>query len=242
MASTRFRPRSSRVPNSKRAHNRNWRSPRPLLRIVVSLGLVLGLAFYLLDVKVHPIVSATAKAIATRAATEALNEAVTEEIAHDADYNRIVEITDGPDGHPQIARFNFASVTELQSAATQRALLNLRSLSTDSLALPLGQVLAGPLVGNAGPNLPIHLYVVGSAHSSVTTEVKSAGVNQTIHILYLDLSAQVNVVAPLMTAPVAVQSRIPLAYVVIAGPVPNTYLNNGNGSTTPIVPQFPSGK
>lgn len=242
MASTRFRPVKSAGAQRRRpaARFRGYRLG-PFLTPFLSLVLVFGLAFYWLDVKVRPVVMLAAKAIATRAATEALNEAVTEEIAHDADYSRIVELDNGPDGHLQVARFNFASVTQLQSAATQQALTNLRALSADSLELPVGQVLAGPLIGNAGPRLPIHLYVVGSAHSSVTTDVKSVGVNQTVHILYLDLSAEVSVVAPLITTPVRVQSRVPLAYIVLAGRVPNTYLYNGSGSVPPLLPAIPSG-
>ena len=205
------------------------------MMVLVTL-VVLSLGFLLLDLKIRPVVVVAARALATREATEALNQAVTEEIAHDADYDRIVEIDKTPDGRTQVARFNFASVTELQAAATQRAQDNLRALSADSIQLPLGQALAGPLIGNAGPRLPIHLYLLGTAHSSVTTDVKSVGVNQTVHILYLDLSAQVNVVAPLVTTPITIQSRVPIAYVVLAGPVPNTYFN-GSGTGLSLLPQ-----
>lgn len=244
MASTRFRPvrtRGSKRSTPQRIRTIYLPSFRPLVSITLALFAILGLAFYWLDVKVRPVMTVAARAIATRVATDALNEAVTAQIAHDADYSRIVEIDTGPDGHLQVARFNFASVTELQVAATHRAQVNLQALSADSLPLPLGQILAGPIVGRAGPQLSMHLYLVGSAHSSVTTDVKSVGVNQTVHILYLDLTAQVNVVAPLLSSPVTVQSHIPLAYVVLSGTVPNTYLNGGSGpSGLPIVPITPS--
>lgn len=238
MASARFRPSKgvSRVPRPTPAGSRFSNLGRSILMAVIVILTVLSLMFLLLDLKVRPVVVVAARALATRAATEALNQAVTEEIAHDVDYDRMVEIDKGPDGRTQVARFNFASVTELQAAATARAQDNLRALSLDAIQLPLGQALAGPLIGNAGPRLPIHLYLLGTAHSSVTTDVKSVGVNQTVHILYLDLSAQVNVVAPLVTTPITVQARVPIAYVVLAGPVPNTYFN-GSGTGLSIIPQ-----
>jgi hypothetical protein len=61
-----------------------------------------------------------------------------------------------------------------------------------------------------------------------------------VHILYLQLNAEVQVVAPLVAQPVSVQSRVPLAYVVFNGQVPNTYY--GGWSQSPTLPPTSSGQ
>ena len=237
MAQTRFRPvrtspwRQATSDQQPSAPGRRGRVS-PFLLTLFLMVLIPVFTYWWLDYKVRPVMVMTAKALAMRSATDALSQATTQEIAQLADYGRMVEIEDGPDGRTQVARFNFASVTQLQFAATKRAQAALRNLTLETLKIPSGQVLAGPLAAGVGPGIPVRMYVIGTAHSSIATEVKSVGVNQTVHILYLDLSAQVNVVAPLVATPITVQSRIPIAYVVLAGPVPNTYLN---GQTTPSI-------
>jgi sporulation protein YunB len=196
------------------------RLPSKLIPILIFIFLI-GIIIHLMDVKLRPTVTAAAKAVATRAAVEALNQALTEELAKSVSYKQLIEVERNKDGDLKSARFNFAAVTKLQSEATSRAEDNLHALEDQTLKLPVAPVLGDSLFANVAPKIPIRITLIGSAHSSVSPEVKSVGINQTVHILYVDLSAEVNVVAPLVSAPVTVHSRVPIAYIVLSGEVPN---------------------
>jgi sporulation protein YunB len=196
------------------------RLPSKLITILIVMFLI-GLIIHLMDVKLRPSVTAAAKAVATRAAVEALNQALTEELAKAVSYKQLVEIERDRDGDFKSARFNFAAVTKLQSETTARAEDNLHALEDEKLKLPIAPVVGDSLFANIAPKIPVRIALIGSAHSSVVPEVKSVGINQTVHILYVDLSADVNVVAPFVSAPVTVHSRVPIAYIVLSGKVPN---------------------
>lgn len=181
----------------------------------------------MMDVQLRPSIAMAARAIALRTATEALNGAVTEQLAEDAEASRIVHIVRDKQGELQTAEFDFASVTRLQTAATARAEKQLHNLGEETLYLPVMQALGGSWFAAFGPRLPVHVVMLGTAHSSVVADVKSVGINQTVHILYLDLTADVRVVAPLVAQPATVHVRVPVAYVVFAGEVPKTYMSPG---------------
>lgn len=198
--------------------------------VLAIMVLILSLVIYA-DFRVRPMVAASARMIAKRAATEALNEAVTAELAQDVDYEKIVRV-EGKQGSLTAAHFDFAKVTELQSAATERADAALRSLANTTLRLPFAQVVGGSLFTTFTPIVPVRMTLMGDAHSSVQMETRTVGVNQSVHIIYLDISADMSVVSPLVSTPLSITSRIPVAYVVLMGEVPKTYLGKGADSFT----------
>ena len=201
-----------------------------MIFVFTFMVLVLSLVIYA-DLRVRPMVAASARMIAKRAATEALNEAVTAEMAEDVDYKKIVQIQ-GKQGDLTTANFDLAKVTELQAAATERADAALRSLSQSTLRLPFAQVVGGSLFTTFTPIIPVRMTLMGDAHSSVEMDTRTVGVNQSVHIIYLDISADMSVVSPLVSTPLTITSRIPVAYVVLMGEVPKTYLGKGQDSFT----------
>ncbi|GGJ06276.1 sporulation protein YunB [Alicyclobacillus cellulosilyticus] len=196
------------------------------------LGAVLLLVF--IDVRLEPVTASAARAAVVRAATEVLNRAVADEVADDGEYARIIEIDKNQYADFQVLHFNLAAVARLQTKATQRAEAALRELGSETIWLPLGQVLGGSLFSGVGPRLPVRFDVLGSVHSAVDSEVKSAGINETVHLLFLDLSAQMNVMAPFVREPVEVRIRQPIAYVILSGKVPDAYARAEGGFLQPI--------
>ncbi|MBX5435983.1 MAG: sporulation protein YunB [Alicyclobacillaceae bacterium] len=212
MATTRFRPLAAQPIRLRR----RWLAGAA----AIAAG---GLLVHWGEARLQPQLAASAQALAVRAATEALNGAVTEVVAANVDSHRIIHVERTDNGDFEVAHVDFVAVTRLQSAATRRADEALHSLADETQRLPLGQALGGSLFAGLGPALPVRMSLVGSAHSSVTADVRSAGINQTVHIVYLHLTAQVNVIAPLIRRPVVVESTTPIAYVVLAGEVPQLY-------------------
>jgi sporulation protein YunB len=233
MSAKGFQPlRSSPAHKIRHPRRPHW-STAMLLSVLACVLLVL----YTINAKIRPSIEAGAKAVATRAASAALNKAVTEELAKSAAAKNMIHYNMNRTGDWKEADFDFAYVTKVQSAATDLAEHYLTDLSDETLRLPISQTFGGALFSNLGPAIPVRVNLIGSAHSSVTVESKSVGINQTVHILYLQLHADVQVVAPLVAQPVSVQSRVPLAYVVFNGQVPNTFY--GGQAPYPPITQTP---
>lgn len=202
---------------------------------IISLLFFLGACvfFYwsleLLDRSLRPPFMAIATGVARQLATEAINDALTKRIAEDAEYARLVVLDKDAAGKVTSAHFNFAEVARIESLTTLRVQHVLTRLEERTIYVPALQGLGSAILATIGPSIPIRIQPFGSAQSEVEPVVQTAGINQTVHILYLHIVAQVNVVVPFVTKPVQVDTRIPIAYVVFVGNVPQTTIS-GTGS------------
>ncbi|MHB1627768.1 MAG: sporulation protein YunB [Bacilli bacterium] len=180
-----------------------------------------------LDRSLRPPFMAIATGIARQMATQAINDAITKRIAEDAEYAKLVVIDKDRNGRVTSAHFNFAEVARIESLTTLRVQHVLTRLEERTIYVPALQAMGSAVLATLGPSIPIRIEPLGSAQSEVEPVVKTAGINQTVHILYLHIMAQVSVVVPFLTAPVRVETRIPIAYVVFIGTVPQTTVVGG---------------
>ncbi len=186
-----------------------------------------------LDRSLRPPFMAMATGIARQMATQAINDALTKRIAEDAEYAKLVVIDKDRNGRVTSAHFNFAEVARIESLTTLRVQHVLTRLEERTIYVPALQSMGSAILATLGPSIPIRIEPMGSAQSEVEPVVKTAGINQTVHILYLHIMAQVSVVVPFVTTPVRVDTRIPIAYVVFVGSVPQTTIV---GSGMPVYP------
>ena len=76
-----------------------------------------------------------------------------------------------------------------------------------------------------GPNVPVKFLDSGTVETTVRSEFKSTGINQTIHRIYLDVTCNVSVLTPYRTTDESIRNEDMLAENVIVGMVPSTYYN-----------------
>lgn len=199
--------------------------------LFVSL-LILYRSVLLLDRSLRPPFMAMATGIARQMATQAINDALTKRIAEDAEYAKLVVLDKDRAGRVTSAHFNFAEVARIESLTTLRVQHVLTRLEARTIYVPALQGMGSAILATLGPSIPIRIVPLGSAQSEVEPVVHTAGINQTVHILYLHIAAQVSVVVPFITQPVRVETRIPIAYVIFVGSVPQTTVT---GSGYPLV-------
>ena len=81
------------------------------------------------------------------------------------------------------------------------------------------------LFANLGPNFKVFIIPLSSIVVDFYSEFEQAGINQTIHRIYMEINAKVQVVIPLSNKTVEITSNVPIAETVIVGEVPKTYIN-----------------
>jgi sporulation protein YunB len=226
--SRRFRSRQANLPRLRlRA------STRLLVVFLIFLTIVLG-SVYMLDRRFRPIVTTASSALAHRAGAIALMDALTSQIKVDGPNLDLLTTVEQPSGTGTvtITQVDMSKLTLLQSDATRAAQERLQQFSQQTIRLPLVQMFSGSLISRTTMSIPVRVSMLGSVHSAIESDVKTQGVNQVVHIIYLHLTADVMVVTPFVTAPTTIEAKAPIAYIVMAGRVPNSYLN----PTTPSVP------
>lgn len=81
------------------------------------------------------------------------------------------------------------------------------------------------LLSGIGPNIKIKFADSGTVETKVRSEFESAGINQTIHKIYLDVSCKVSILTPYNVTDETIKNEVVLAENVIVGVVPSTYYN-----------------
>lgn len=221
----RFKPRRTSGRRRRRSFVSFWMF---LLALVV-----FGQGIQMLDRNLRPAFMAMAMGVARQMATQAINDALTKRMAEDAEYARVLVVDKDKSGRITSAHFNFAEVARIESLTTLRVQHVLTRLEERIVYVPAFQAMGSAVLATVGPSIPIRIVPLGSAQSEVEPEVKTAGINQTVHILYLHIVAQVLVVVPFISQPVTVDTKIPIAYVVFIGNVPTTTIVGG---TLPLFP------
>ena len=65
----------------------------------------------------------------------------------------------------------------------------------------------------------------GTVETDLRSEFKEAGINQTLHRIYLEVKCNVNILTPYSTIKETIVNQVLLVEGVIIGNIPNTYYN-----------------
>ncbi len=94
------------------------------------------------------------------------------------------------------------------------------TLRRGRLKLPMGALLGSNLFAGAGPNITVPLRMTGHALSDVRSDLSSAGVNQSMHRILMDLHVSLSVILSGGAVESEVDITVCLAETVIVGEVP----------------------
>jgi sporulation protein YunB len=216
-----------------RNKKRRWRGY--LLVILAVFFFFMMETFYVVEHNLRPAFMVIAKGVARRIATEAINDSITRKLSQEAGYSQLLDVRTNKEGQVISASLNVPQVLRIQAEMTDQVQNVLNSLKARIIWVPVGQAFHSSILATFGPSVPVRVLPFGTANSSITSEVRQAGINQTVHILYLDVDVEMYVVVPFITEPADIHSRVPLAYVVFNGDVPQFFYDaRGN-------PYYPKG-
>ncbi len=159
-------------------------------------------------------------------AIQTISRVVMEEIIPGIDYNNLIQLEKDTRG-----RVAFMQPNTLEISVMSRAVVaiqdELRQSEEFKVMVPLNQALGTELFMNVGPRVPATVTAVGTVEGSVSEEFAEAGINQTKHVIYLEIKAYMYIVVPFVRS-TRVSTRLALAQAIIVGDVPGTYVRIGH--------------
>lgn len=146
-------------------------------------------------------------------------------------YGDFVTITTDTAGKVTALTSNTVANSRFKRQVVEAVIRQLGTLDSDALDVPLGTLTDQPLLSGAGPSVRVRVDSVGEVTADYTNSFASAGVNQTLHQICLEVTATMYLFLPGEVLPVSVDSTVCVAETVIVGETPETYLNldKGNG-------------
>lgn len=206
---------------------RNYKRKHSIILFVLLVASIYtGLyAFYFVETNLRPNLMSIAEIRTKKIATEAINDAVSKKIAEETDYRNLLDIQLDSTGRVSYAQLNFSEVSRIAAETTIRVQNTLNIIEKEVIRIPLGMAVNSTILSQYGPTIPITIVPQGAAFTNVDWSFEEAGINQTLHVIYVEVRAEVKVVIPFDTKNTIVVTRIPIAYALYIGNVPQFYYN-----------------
>lgn len=203
-----------------------WRPP-PAVWLMVLVALVFSAAAWTavaLDRSFRPALLAIAEAKARVAANQAIHRAISAEVLEGVRYEQLIRVvTDRQGDRVLLLQPDSVAINRIVDRANRAAEAALAALDGQPVSIPLGQVWGYGLLGGAGPRIRLRLHPIGAVQTSVRSEFRAAGINQTHHQVILEMKATLRLASPLVGGDVEAPFTTVLAEAIINGEVPPAY-------------------
>ncbi len=160
---------------------------------------------------------------ATDCVTLAINDAIYQEMSDGLfDYGYFVNLEKDTSGRITAISTNMARINTL-SAQLLRDVVRGADGGKLEIKVPLGNLIGTNLLHGRGPDVPVEIIILTSSSAAFRNEIRSAGINQTLHQILLDVRVDIDVMIPWDTISTSVKSEVLVAETVIVGEVPRIY-------------------
>ena len=199
--------------------------PPPWLVTILAGLLVAAGIVGALEARLRPMVVAAAQAQTQNEMTRVVEDAIWNQLEESGvGYTDLVTIQRGEDGAITAVTTDTAALNRLRAQLLEAALAALDGVDVTQIQIPLGSLLDFDLLWGLGPTVKVHAMTVGTAAGEFSSEFSSAGVNQTLHRISLELEIPLTLMLPGGRAEAVCRTDVPIAETVIVGRVPDTYL------------------
>lgn len=197
----------------------------------MGLSLLLGLVLAVLlirwfDVSMRPQLIALSEAQIRNYLTQAANQSVAQAMAEQGlSYTDMVTLRAEADGGITTLTSDTLQLNHIRARILDDIISHIENLDDRSLSVPLGALTGIDLLSALGPRLPVRVVSVASAEGSYRNDFLSAGINQTLHRIMLDVDITARLLLPGGVVELELSTPVCVAETVIIGQVPQTYLN-----------------
>jgi sporulation protein YunB len=193
---------------------------------VFTLIIIASILFILVFMynKAVPIITTLCETSAKYIALEVTNEAVSECISN-IKYDNLVTLKQDANG--KLIAIN-ADVMELNRISTEistNVSNKLSNIEDRYIKVPITSVFNMSLFSGYGPKIALSIIPAGNVTAKFKSEFEEAGINQTRHRIYIEITSKVRLIAPFYTSSQEYINEVTVAEYVIVGDIPESYYN-----------------
>ncbi len=207
----------------KNINNKNNLQLGKFIKIVAIIAIAIVTANHIIQA-IEPIMDKQCTTIAKSIATKISNEQATI-VMSNYEYGDLCNVSKDSNGNITMISANVITVNEIISDVAIKIQEELNKEKNNSYNIRLGTLTGLKLLAGTGPNINIKIEVIGNLDTDLRSKFESAGINQTLHRLYLQVECNAIILTPYSTKEEKIVNQVLLAEAVIIGTTPNTYYN-----------------
>lgn len=188
--------------------------------------IILTLLCIVFNTQIKPVMEAATSNESKIIAVNMINQAVLDELdKNSVSYGNLITVSRADDGTVQSITTNVVEMNKLKANILNDVQNKLGSNAYINVWIPSGTLLGGDIFYGHGPAVPLKIMLNGNATADFKSSLSSAGINQTRHQIYLDVSASVYSFLPGFRTTTEVKTNVLVAETVIVGSVPQVVAN-----------------
>lgn len=114
---------------------------------------------------------------------------------------------------------------------------NLNKMSAEGIMVPIGALTGIEALAGFGQKINIKIIPISNVECRFVSKFLEAGINQTLHSLYLEIVSDISIIMPSKSTNLASTIEVLICESVITGKIPDTYLQASlAGSGNALVP------
>lgn len=219
--------RYSVVNNGTNKTKKRKKTRRIVIILVVIIVCLVVFAFFFYRRLVTPIILDIAQTRLQSETTLALNEAISNVLSSGTDYRDFVTVEKNDQNEIVLLSANSAHVNSLAREISIVAQKQINEMRMFEVEIPIGTLTGIPLLSERGSTVEITVTPIGKVSCDFTSDFISAGINQTLHRIFLNVYSRVDLIIPTSHLEVETVTPILVCESVIVGKVPEVFLQSG---------------
>ena len=205
--------------------NNNFEKDKKLKFIKIMTILIIAILVANVIIKaINPIIDTLCRDKARSIATIISNEKATKVMAN-YEYEDIMTINRDSNNNITMIKANVITINKIISDVALEIQKALNKQRDEDLYIRLGSFTGTKFLSGSGPKIPMKITTVGNVITDFKSEFSSAGINQTLHRVYLQVDCTVVIVTPYESIEETISNQVILIENIIVGTVPSTYYN-----------------
>lgn len=201
----------------------NYKNIIRLVKITFIIMLACITAYVIVNA-ISPIIDKECINMAKSIATNISNEQATHVMSR-YKYEDLCNITKDNNGNITMVSANVIPINEIISDIPILIQKELNKTENCKFEISLGSFTTSRLISGRGPKIEVKMSTIGNLDTDLRSEFTSAGINQTLHKIYLQVECNVVILTPFETIEEKITNQVLLAEAVIVGTTPDTYYN-----------------
>jgi len=191
--------------------------PPALLTFVVAAAVAWSL-ISMLEIRLRPFLRDTAQYQIKNKVVSLLEHEITREMTS---YSSFIRVQRDDDGRITSLTTDTASLNLLRADLVSGVMDALSEMDRIEISVPLGSLVDSELIWGKGPEVNVRSIVLGTIMAEFQSSLSSAGVNQTLHRLWLEIELPVRLFLPGGPVDLSIETSLTVAETVIVGEIPN---------------------
>lgn len=211
------------------------KNPKIRKKLKVSLIVIIAIITMIRGIKsIEPSFNRICEKEANGIATKITNNKATE-VMKKYEYDDLVTIMKDENGNVNMVKANIIPINKIISDVAVEIQDELENISNEDVEIRLGSFTGSRILSGRGPSIKFKIFSVGDVLTDFKSEFKSAGINQTLHRMYLEVKCNVSILTPFNSIDRQITNQVIIGENIIVGTTPNTYYNFDNLTNTDSV-------